>query len=66
MLLFVYNLVVILPLIVLLLVRVRTHRHSEAVVRRLQRKVFAWERLGLRVLLVALGIIFILDSLRFL
>lgn len=64
--LFVYNLVVILPLIVLLLVRVRTHRHSEAVVRRLQRKVFAWERLGLRILLIALGIVFMLDSLRLL
>lgn len=64
--LFIYNLVVILPLVMLLLVRVRTRRHSEAVVRRLQRKVFAWERLGLRILLITLGIVFILDSLRLL
>jgi cytochrome c biogenesis protein CcdA len=60
-----YNLVFVLPLILLVGIYVVFHRHSAILLRRINRSIAIWSPKILRILLLGLGILLIVDSLAY-
>jgi cytochrome c biogenesis protein CcdA len=60
-----YNLIFILPLIILICIYVLFHRQSAILLPRINRAIALWSPKILRVLLLGLGVLLIVDSLAF-
>lgn len=64
MILWAYNLIVILPLLGLLLIRIGLGDRSEAVIKKVRTAIFRWERPVLRATLIIIGFFFLLNALK--
>lgn len=64
LLLLAYNVIVILPLMLLLVLRMALHKRSRATMKHVSDTILAWEQPVLSVSLIIIGTLFVLNALR--